>query len=1582
MKAVRPLLLLAAAFAFTGTVPAGVFPSSGSPQTYTQADGSTSIGDGSSVFGTVNGFFSSTIVTIQSNALRLCTATPPAGTTATATRLALPVLDAGKIVTAFTAAFDLALSAPSADPATIGEGFSLNFGPIPANAGNGETGYAMPNGLTVGWDLKDNGGEERAVEVFANGVRIGHFPAADIPAAFIIDNTTAGPATFRSVAINWDTQGLDLTWNGVAVCQNLATPGFNPASGHQFAFSGRTTGTGLANVDIDNLLVNTTASDPLFTNGPVIWEIMARNRDNIEDDDFDHPDWIEIYNGQPTAQSLAGWFLTNDPGNLQKWPFPAITLPANGYTYVFASGKNRTNAAHAHTNFTLPGEGGWLALVRPDGTIKSTVAYPEQYDDISCGFRTAFDALGYLSYPTPGLTNERIPATTTNTTIAPSVITEEPVFRDGSGTALASGFITASTSVTFAPPVTPGAEIRYTLGGAIPTATSTLYSAPISVTNRSQVIRARVFKTGAIPGPVKALALVFRGTDLTNYRGTGRPFESNLPVLMLDSFGASVDASTDPNSARPYRYTWGMLFDPTRGTTAGRASLGDTPSVSNAAGTHVRGQSSSGFPQRPYALEWWNSDDNDKDVAMLDLPADSDWVLYSPYNEETLMRNAVVYTTMLQWAGQGAGMRSRLVEVFFNQGTDGVTYADYRGIYLLVEKIKRSTSRVDIEKLNAEVTDPALNTGGYLWKKDKPPQVYTVSTTSSGPWGGQTYEVVEPNIPSSTQRSWLQTHVQSFETALYAANWQDPVNGWRRLADPASFADNLLWVEAFKQIDGYRISTYFHKTRNGKITARPAWDYNLSGGNANYLGGENISGWYYAHLSGGNLPYWPRLLQDPGYVREQWDRYWKARRSILTPSALNGLIDSFSAQIRNNDPREVRNNSRPASPPVGSADFDTPASRQFAKNPVLGVYNWPNANNFAVRNSFQAEVEFFREWLRQRLNWMDYMSMDGSAGLTRMRPPTFHDHATRAETYEANVPVGWSLAMADQDGLAGTQIFYTVNGPDPRTSSGSPDAAAQTFTGTTTTVTNLIPSGQSWRFFPSLSAYPPVQSATAWTAPAYDDTTWTSGTAPVGYGDTGMATTIATAVPTSGANQVTCFRRTFTVADPAAVRELFVELLADDGAVVWINGQEATRCNMPYAPAAITFTSRSNGAIDGVGDGEAENVFVPYRLDPALLVAGTNTIAVEVHQFQYGSPSPVSAVSNDMRFDLRLRAGTVAWSSTPLAFAMPGVHTVRARVRSGTSWSPLSEGTFTVGADPAGPSNLVISEIHYNPAPPTAAESAATGAVRANNFEFIEFLNISQAPVDLSVLLVNDAIQMDFATLPDDKRLLQPGARAVLVENRAAFLQRYPGREAAILAEWTGGNLRNEGETFTLTGLGGTTVRRFTWQNVAPWPPLAGEPRDTPGGPDFSLVLDNPLANPDHALPGSWRSSGTARGNPGNADSVPPPPDGVTDSDADGFSDFAEWAMGENQRPVSGAETLTPPGGTADRYLVLRIPRNGAADGLVIAGQSSPDAAAWGTEGLVDMGWTSDGTREWRLFRSAQPVGALPRLFLRARFTR
>jgi len=128
---------------------------------------------------------------------------------------------------------------------------------------------------------------------------------------------------------------------------------------------------------------------------PVINEFMASNGSRLPlgegdllDADGDSSDWIELYNPTGRVFDLGGWYLTDSADNPTKWQFPSGTkLNPNGYLVVFASGKNRTSG-QLHTNFQLAAEGGYLALVRSDGSTVADEygpAYPEQLADISYG---------------------------------------------------------------------------------------------------------------------------------------------------------------------------------------------------------------------------------------------------------------------------------------------------------------------------------------------------------------------------------------------------------------------------------------------------------------------------------------------------------------------------------------------------------------------------------------------------------------------------------------------------------------------------------------------------------------------------------------------------------------------------------------------------------------------------------------------------------------------------------------------------------------------------------------------------------------------------------------------------------------------------------------------------------------------------------------------------------------------------------------------------------------------------------------------------------------------------------------------
>jgi hypothetical protein len=120
----------------------------------------------------------------------------------------------------------------------------------------------------------------------------------------------------------------------------------------------------------------------------VINEFLAANTAGIQDQDGDRSDWIELRNTDAEPVSLAGWHLTDDAGDLDKWTFPAVSIPGHGYLLVYASGKDRAVAGQElHTNFSLEKAGEYLALVLPDGGTFADAfnPFPAQVDDVSYG---------------------------------------------------------------------------------------------------------------------------------------------------------------------------------------------------------------------------------------------------------------------------------------------------------------------------------------------------------------------------------------------------------------------------------------------------------------------------------------------------------------------------------------------------------------------------------------------------------------------------------------------------------------------------------------------------------------------------------------------------------------------------------------------------------------------------------------------------------------------------------------------------------------------------------------------------------------------------------------------------------------------------------------------------------------------------------------------------------------------------------------------------------------------------------------------------------------------------------------------
>ncbi len=253
--------------------------------------------------------------------------------------------------------------------------------------------------------------------------------------------------------------------------------------------------------------------------------------------------------------------------------------------------------------------------------------------------------------------------------------------------------------------------------------------------------------------------------------------------------------------------------------------------------------------------------------------------------------------------------------------------------------------------------------------------------------------------------------------------------------------------------------------------------------------------------------------------------------------------------------------------------------------------------------------------------------------------PVFSQHG-------GSVPQGQPLTL----GAGAGTIYYTLDGSDPRLPGGTISPAALSVVATSTT---FIPLGSSWRFRDTGSL-----PAANWFSPAYNDSAWAAGNAPLGYG-TGDEATVVSFGPSSAAKYpTTYFRKSFNVANPASVTGLTLGLSRDDGAVVYLNGTEVVRSNMPVG--TIGYTTLAATTVSGNDKLTVNNFAIP----PNLLVAGNNVVAVEVHQ--------VSANSGDLRFDLSLVQSTLP------TIVLDGNTTLNARLRSGTTWSALTSADFQV----------------------------------------------------------------------------------------------------------------------------------------------------------------------------------------------------------------------------------------------------------------------------------------------------------------
>ncbi len=1268
---------------------------------------------------------------------------------------------------------------------------------------------------------------------------------------------------------------------------------------------------------------------------PAITEFMADNNgDILRDADGDASDWIEIHNPSGTAADLAGYFLTDDQDELQKWAFPEVTLPPGAYLVVFASGKNRTGA-ELHTSFSLAADGEYLALVKPDGaTVVSEFGpggspYPPQREGVSFGQLAGPPQPGYFAIPTPGEANGA----------------GFEGFVEDTKFSVNRGFFSSPQALEITS-ATPGATIRYTTDGSWPSETKgSLYTGPITI-DRTTPVRAIACKAGHRPTNVDTHTYIFVDDVITQTAAStqsvwGLPatWGSQSPDYGMDPRVASLHGATIRDDLKTIP-TWSIVCD--------QADL------FGGSGIYANPNGSGEAWERAISLEMIDPKAPD---GSLDFQEDCGLRIQGGAFRSfglTLKKSFRVLfkgkygPTKLRYPLFGPEAAREFDTLIMRmESNDGYQWDNRTDVQYARDQFARQTALdLGIPSPRGRFIHAYIN--GVYWG------VFNVVERPDAGFGASYF--------GADKDLWDGIN---FGTATNEGSTV-PWNTLLGIVDDITpaISENAR-TAAFMRAQG----------KNPDGTDNPAL--------APYINVDNFIDYLLVNWYVGNAD-WPHRNWYNGRERDQLDPapltgvrrsqgmhwfMWDAEWTLLLNSTNDKTGDFNGAAapqqyLRHSREYRMRFADRAhralfnggALTPQPSLDRYASITRDHRSFLIPELARWGDQHG-----SLRTIAQWENTYTNIRNNFLATRTpaliavLKGAGLYPDIDAPTFSRHG-------GSVPAGSTVTMATN----ADRIYYTLDGSDPRLLGGDPNPVALVagFGGGGPAPVTYMNTGHTWKYLADGS-----DQGTAWRAATFDDASWPSGPSSLGYGGDGEGSgTTVPSGPSGAYHATTYFRTTVAIPDPSDFVGFLLRLKYDDEAAVYVNGTEVIRTAGLPPGAPYNFYTGTNIS--------SETAWNDFTVAADRFAPGVNVIAVEVHQG--------SATSSDVRMDMFLRGEVSAGGSNvsaPLPLTAPTLLSARSWQSATGDWSALNQAFFSIDSVPASAENLVVSEFHYRPAEPVSAEEIAISTNR-DDYEFIELLNIAPQSVDLTGVGFITGISFAFA----ENTLLASGDRIVLVKRADAFARRYPGQDFA--GVYTG-NLSNGGERLVLASTRTGTIRDFVYDDTPPWPEAAN-------GAGFSLVLAAPDDNPDHGLAENWRISAAIHGTPGTAEAEVEVPvydawktafgivDDLADPDNDGVNNFGEFAFGT--RP--DMPDATPPVARVLEidgavYFALDVRRGlAAADSVVLVVESSSDLATW-TAGAVPAGEVihGDGTAT-TTWRTADPVPAgIAEIFLRARFS-
>ena len=414
--------------------------------------------------------------------------------------------------------------------------------------------------------------------------------------------------------------------------------------------------------------------------------------------------------------------------------------------------------------------------------------------------------------------------------------------------------------------------------------------------------------------------------------------DSNLPIMVIFT-------DIDPDTNIPYNIpdepkvlaTMQLIYRPDGTRNYLTDITNDTfLNYNGRIGIELRGSSSQVLEKKPYGFTTLMEDDeSNNNVNLLGMPSENDWVLNSLAYDPSMVRDYLSYTLSSNMGNYAP--RVKYIEVIVND--------DYKGVYILTEKIKRDSDRVNLKKIaDFDNTAPEV-TGGYIVKADKINGDDEVAWTMPNSGGWETnflHHYPKTEDITGQQADYIENIFYDLATQSNPANTSIS-DGYPSIIDIPSFVDYMIMAELASNPDAYQFSTFFHKDRAGKLRAGPIWDYNLSFGNDLFVFGFDRSFydvWQFEfELTGAK--FWKDLFQEESfncYIAKRWLEL-TAINQPLNYVTISNLIDEYFNLLAESQERELQ--------------------------------RWPPEDGWPSVADQEENIIEMKVWIENRIDWMN-----------------------------------------------------------------------------------------------------------------------------------------------------------------------------------------------------------------------------------------------------------------------------------------------------------------------------------------------------------------------------------------------------------------------------------------------------------------------------------------------------------------------------------------------------------------------------------------------------------------------------------